>query len=207
MKGLLLKDVYMMAKYCRAYVLITVVFLFVSVMGDNFFFFLFYPCLLAGMIPVTLLGYDERSRWTQYCGTLPYTKAQVVSGKYLIGLLAQLAVIALSALAQALRMHIHGTFGIRSYLVLIALLLASSCFASSVSLPFMFRFGVEKGRIAYYVMIGAVCAGSVIASGLPGRVGTMEAPAGTLPVLFLAALAVYALSWVLSVVFYQKREV
>ena len=64
MKGLLLKDFYMAAKYCRA-------------------------CLLCGMIPVNLLAYDERSRWLEYSGTLPYTKAQIVSGKYLVGIIVQ----------------------------------------------------------------------------------------------------------------------
>ena len=31
-------------------------------------------------------------------------------------------------------------------------------------LPFMFKLGVEKGRAAYYGMIGLVCAGSVVSS-------------------------------------------
>ena len=84
MKGLLLKDLYMVVKYCKAYLLIAVVFLAVSLMGSDNLFFIFYPCLLCGMIPVNLLAYDERSRWPQYCGTLPYTKGQIVSGKYLM---------------------------------------------------------------------------------------------------------------------------
>ena len=93
MKGLLLKDWYMVKTYCRAYLLIAVVFIALSFFSDNNMFFVFYPCLLCGMIPVNLLAYDERSRWTQYSGTLPYTKTQIVSGKYLIGLFAQLAIL------------------------------------------------------------------------------------------------------------------
>ena len=89
MKGLLLKDWYMMKKYCRSYVLIAVVFIALSLVSSGNMFFVFYPCLLCGIIPVNLLGYDERSRWMQYSGTLPYTKRQIVSAKYLIGLLAQ----------------------------------------------------------------------------------------------------------------------
>ena len=61
MKGLLLKDWYMMKKYCRAYLLIAVVFIAVSLGNEDNMFFVFYPCLLCGMIPVNLLGYDERN--------------------------------------------------------------------------------------------------------------------------------------------------
>ena len=40
MKGLLLKDWYMMKKYCRAYLLITVIFFAVSCVSDNNLFFI-----------------------------------------------------------------------------------------------------------------------------------------------------------------------
>ena len=63
MRGLLLKDIYMAAKYCRAYLLLAVVFIPVSFASSENLFMIFYPCLLCGMIPVNLLGYDERSRW------------------------------------------------------------------------------------------------------------------------------------------------
>ncbi len=208
MKGLLLKDLYMIRKYCRSYLLIIAVFILVSVASDQNFFFIFYPCLMSGMIPVTLLGYDERSKWSLYCGTLPFTKAQIVSGKYLVGLFVQLAVIILSTLAQAVRMYLQGTFDVMGYLALMELVLILSCFSASISLPFIFKYGVEKGRIAYYIMIGVVCGGSVAATGVFETMQTVEFSAGTvMPVLCVAAVAVYALSWYLSIVFYEKREV
>ncbi len=208
MKGLLLKDLYMIRKYCRSYLLIIAVFILVSVASDQNFFFIFYPCLMSGMIPVTLLGYDERSKWSLYCGALPYTKTQIVSGKYLVGLFAQLAVIILSTLAQAVRMYLQGTFDVREYLALMEMVLILSCFSASISLPFIFKYGVEKGRIAYYIMIGVVCGGSVAAAGVFETMQTVEISAGAvMPVLCVAAVAVYALSWYLSIVFYEKREV
>ena len=93
MKGLILKDLYMAVKYCRAYALIAIVFLGFSVVNGDNMFFLFYPCLLCGMIPVNLLAYDERSKWLLYSAALPYSKTQLVTAKYLIGLMAQLVVL------------------------------------------------------------------------------------------------------------------
>ncbi len=208
MKGLLLKDFYMTMKHCKAYLLIVAAFIFGSVGSDDNLFFIFYPCLMSGMIPVTLLGYDETSKWSQYCGTLPYTKTQIVSGKYCIGLFAQFAVIALSALAQAVKMNIKGTFDGKSYLMLMALLLILSGLSFSITLPVIFKFGVEKGRMAYYIMIGVVCGGTVAAASLFRHMETIEFPAGVLlPLLCIAAVTIFALSWYLSIVFYKKREV
>ena len=56
MKGLLLKDWYMMKKYCRPYLVLAVVFIAVSLFSDYNMVFVFYPCLLCGIIPVSLLG-------------------------------------------------------------------------------------------------------------------------------------------------------
>ena len=207
MKGLLRKDLYMMGKYCRSYLLLVIVFLCVSVFGNDNLFFAFYPSLFSGMIPVSLLAYDERSRWTQYSGTLPYSKAQLVSGKYIIGLMAQTAVLIATGIAQALRMNRNGIFRWDDFAVLMLVIFGMAAVISSISLPFMFKLGVEKGRVAYYVMIGIACAGSVAASNLfrADWQGSMNVQ-GVLPVIVVAGIGVYALSWYLSVVFYQKRE-
>ena len=208
MKGLLLKDLYMMKKYCRSYLLITIVFIAVSFASSENLFFVFYPCLLCGMIPVNLLGYDERSRWLQYSETMPYTKAQIVSGKYLIGLGTQVAVLLFTGIAQSIRMSINGTFVLGEYLVLMMLLLIMSLLASSITLPFMFKLGVEKGRMGYYIMIGIVCAGSIIASNLLSDAFRIQIELnGILPIICLVGIVIYALSWYISIVFYKKREI
>ena len=207
MKGLLLKDWYMMKKYCKNYILIAAIFIAISLVNEDKLFFVFYPCLLCGMIPVNLLGYDERSRWLQYSGTLPYTKKQLVSVKYLIGLMTQLTVLIATGIAQGIKMAIKGTFVMNDYIVLLLLLLTVATMTSSISLPFIFKLGVEKGRTAYYVMIGFVCGASVLASSLlRGQMQMEIQPNLLLMALALVGICVYGLSWYLAVVFYKKRE-
>ena len=207
MRGLLLKDFYMMKKYCRTYLLIAIVFSVISLVGKDNMFFVFYPCLLCGMIPVSLLGYDERSRWLQYSESLPYTKEQIVSCKYLIGLLVQVVMLIVTAILQAVKMNINGTFDWKDFIVLMLLVMIMAAITSSISLPFMFKLGVEKGRAAYYVMVGAVCVGSIIFSGLflSGGETEIELSVG-LFLLCLVGIGLYALSWYLSVLFYKRRE-
>ena len=74
-------------------------------------------------------------------------------------------------------------------------------------MPFVFKLGVEKGRLAYYVMVGVVCGGSVVASNVfRGQMQSEMQVNAPLTVVALVCIGIYALSWYLSVVFYQKRE-
>lgn len=105
-------------------------------------------------------------------------------------------------------MGIEGTFALKEFSVLMMLLLIMASVASSLTLPFIFKYGVEKGRGAYYVMIGVVCAGSIIASNLlSDGFPTDTEWNGLLPIMCLAGIGIYALSWYLSIVFYKKREI
>jgi hypothetical protein len=70
----------MTVKYCRIFFCHTVLSAFsfgrrVSVS--------FPPFRFDGrMLPVTLLSYDEKEKWHIYSGTFPYSRAQIVSSKY-----------------------------------------------------------------------------------------------------------------------------
>lgn len=208
MKGLLLKDFYMAARYCRTYLLIGVVFIAVSFASSENMFFVFYPCLLCGMIPVNLLAYDERSRWLEYSGTLPYTKAQIVSGKYLVGIIVQGAMLLAVGLSQAVRMHLAGTFQLGEFALFMATIFAMAAITSSITLPFMFRWGVERGRIAYYCMIGFVCAAGYLGSVFfTGGTRLAVSQGALMAILTLTGIAVYAASWLAAIALYRKREV
>ena len=87
-----------------------------------------------------------------------------------------------------------------------ALLIVMGVIGPAFLLPFVFKFGAEKGRIAFYVMIGLLCALSAfwVRSGFP-TVFFPENKAVTAAVAG-AAVLLYLLSWRLSVLFCRKRE-
>ena len=145
--------------------------------------------LFCGTIPVTLLGYDERSGWVQYSGTMPYTKIQIVSEKYLISLFAQLTMLVATGIAQAVKMTLTGGFILGDFAVL---MLTVSTLASSIPLPFIFKMGVEKGRVAYYVMMGFVCGASALISGfLKGQPAAEIKPNWVLEILAVIGIGTY----------------
>ena len=129
-------------------------------------------------------------------------------GKYLIGLLTQLTVLIATGFAQTVKMIIARNFVPGDFDVLILLMLIVSTLTSSISLPFIFKLGVEKGRTAYYVMIGFVCGASVLASSLfRGQLGIVIKPNLVLAILAVVGIGIYIFSWYMSIVFYKKREI
>lgn len=208
MKGLLYKDFCLMKKHCRAYLFVVVFILFAAIMEEDGLFMLLYPCILVGMMPVTLLGYDERSGWDRYSTMLPYTKAQLVSAKYIVGLIMQALVMALTAAAQLCRVLRFGDAGVPLGVVM-AMMITASFVSVGLCMPFMFKFGVEKGRMAYYLMIGMACGACAAASmHSSGGVSAVGVPAAPIWIAAAAlATAIYGVSWYISIQWYKKREI
>ena len=209
MKGLLLKDLYITLKYCRTHLILCVLFVvFAYTQEESSTFFLFYPCMLMGMLPVTLLAHDERSGWETYSATLPYRRSHIVSGKYLFALIAQLICAILVSAAQAVRQMQAQTLSWQGLLGMMAAMLLVSLLSTAVILPCVFKMGVEKGRIAYYIVIVAVFGlGGALMAQIPPQDLMATLSEWWLPwALAGLAAAVFGASWLLSIVFYQKRE-
>lgn len=91
---------------------------------------------------------------------------------------------------------------------LLCTILALGLLAPSLVLPIEFKFSVEKGRLVYYaVMIAASVLAAVFGNSTESVNQTQILPlpvaAWTLP---LAAGVLLGVSWLLSVHFYETRE-
>ena len=207
MKGLMLKEFYMAWKYCRLHLVITVLFLGMAMLpsAENLFL-LVYPCALASFIPVTLQSYDTQSRWNVYFETLPTSRAQYVSAKYLIGLILGEFLLALTGLSQLLAMKLNGEGSLDQLWSLLCALQFLAIAPPALCLPLIFKWGVEKGRILFLVMIGIVFGGSAALALGVGDGGSFSLPGNLSGWLLLGAIVLYALSWLLSIRLYRTRE-
>ena len=206
MKGLLLKDFYLSWRYCRAFLVIVAVFLAVSFTGDDNIFFLIYPIMIASVIPMTLVSYDEHDKWTAYSGTLPYTRAQLVSTKYLVGMCFGSVAFLISMAATTVRMILGGGFVLEQFALVGTALLVLGCLGPALILPYVFKYGAEKGRMAFYITIGLFTAAATVLAGMGFQVQVMGGGLWPLAVVAGVSILLYALSWWLSIRFYQKRE-
>ena len=148
MSALLLKDYYVIFRQMKIFLLLILV--FSCIPGT---FYSTFAVVYASMLPYTALAYDERSRWDQMAAMMPYSARDVVLSKYLFGWIA----VAVSAAA---------TFVLQTILSVIWLsdvegpsipvILLSVCVAVcilDITLPLMFRFGVEKGRLVMFLIM------------------------------------------------------
>ena len=199
MKGLLLKDYYMTVKYCRMLILMVLIFAAASAVSNSIFL-ISYPFIIAGVLPVSLYAYDEKSGWCSYADAMPYSRAQQVSAKYISALVFICLVMLICTVGKALT---SDSF-IEDFSLLAALcgmgLLSAGCL-----LPFVLKFGSEKGRWAYYAVIIIACVIAFSAFDTDSAVGSMLGLTAAASIL-TGCVLLFGLSWLLSVKIYEKRE-
>ena len=97
MKGILFKDFLSAKRILTIYLLMIICFSFGGAKG------VFFALCYSIMVPVNLLGFDERSRFDRYASVLPLTGLQCVADKYIVMYLSMAVMMVLSSLIVFLR--------------------------------------------------------------------------------------------------------
>ena len=195
MNALLLKDFYVLWKQMKAFLLLILV--FSALPGSyNAIFAVAY----AAPLPYSCVAYDERSKWDQLAAMMPYSTRDLVLSRYALGWIAGAGACLLSLILQggfAVILHRDMQIDtlIASFFVCIATL--------AITLPLIFRFGVERGRLIMFLIIFLVC-GSAGALGAVADTASGPPPAAVW-LLLPVSLVLTALSISLSVRWYAKR--
>ena len=210
MKGLFLKDFYLVNKYCRSYLIIIVVYSVICAFSAGNAFLIFYPVLFSSILPTTLLSYDEKSKWDKQADCMPVSRRQQVSVKYCIAVSVLLLYVFLSGTGQTVQMFSSHSFSAAKLFQTEATLFGTGLLSAGLILPPIFKLGVEKGRIAYYILLVVFCALFMWVSISDNNAILLAAFSfhGTTgaALLLAGALLLFALSWYLSAHFYQRRE-
>lgn len=208
MKGLLYKTLIDAWRTGRFYIILMVLLcVFVVMIGTdsmNNLIWLVYPLLLLSSLPFAALSVDEKCGWDSYYDALPATRAQRVSATYLVTLLLTGGgALLLGALLLLLRA------GENAVDFLLFLLPPAALLFPAVTLPFCFAQGGVKGATnSRYFLILFVVGITVLQVtvdtehfALPSAI---DFSPWLSPVVFAA---IFALSWVISIKLYEKREI
>lgn len=201
MSALLLKDFCVMWKQTK--VLLILILVFSCLPGS------FYPTfavVYAAILPYSAMAYDERSKWDQLAAMLPYADRQIVLSKYLFGYLAIIITAGISLVVQSVLTVVWDQAAENlSPFSTIPLSMAVGVCVLALTLPLMFRFGVEKGRLVMFLLIFLICGGTGAVAGI-----TNDIPGGgyyltlALPGAALAAVVLTAVSIPLSLRIYRR---
>ena len=215
MKGLLLKDWYQVKGSMKTMYLTVALVLAIWALStsSSYVFPVSYAAIFLGILPVNLLTYDQNSGWIEYGWTLPVSKKVLVAEKYLVGLLCVVAAIVVDGLFVAVLSLRRGTGIDSAALFIIANSISTILLMNSISLPLMYRFGAEKARMIYilsFAGFGALLGGGGAVMDELQQNGTgsvpLPVPLWLAAVLLLAVLALYAVSWRVSVAWYGKYK-
>ena len=199
MKALIIKDTYVIWRQMKYFLILILIFSALPSGFNNAF-----AVIYTSMLPYTALAYDERSKWDQLAAMMPYSTRDAVLSKYVFGWLCIGGAAVLSGLLQmALSLVVDRVFlpG-----VMVLSVLGAVCILA-ISLPLMFRMGVEKGRLAMFLVIFLVCGAAGAIAHIAESVGSGTVFAFQGPVLgvtLLAALVLTAVSVPLSMRFYTN---
>ena len=190
------------------YLIIDAVFIVMSFALDGFFddsfMFMMLPVLMSGMLTISLLNYDERFKWTKYSGALPYSPAQIVSAKYLFGLMFQVITTVIVFIASCVWVNFMDGMSFPEAMITLFGMFVFSLMIPSISMPLCYKFGTEKARIIFYVLLVAI---TMLLVNTADRFAYLINDDIFFAILIAAVVGIYALSWVISIGIYREREI
>ena len=156
MKSLILKDLFNIGHNAKSMLFIFVVFAVALIPFSGVEGYIFVCAILCSMVIVTTFSFDDNSKWTRYAMIMPVSKKELVGGKFIVlvlfcavGSLFGLIVGSIGGLiTNKITLNIAG-IGELLFLALVAWVFA--VIFGSMSIPLVFKFGAEKGRVLLVV--------------------------------------------------------
>lgn len=216
MKGLLEKDLRLMISRKQSILIFIVASIFVAFTMEGSFV-VSYLTMLFTVIAISTLSYDEYDNGFAFLMTLPFSRKTYVREKYIFTLFAEITAWVISVIFYYVVNMIKGVrIDLLSEAPVLLMYLPLLFLMACMMLPIQFRFGAEKSRTAYFIVIGGLAVllfivFKLIGSG-EGSIDIIETALSFLlsPVGIITVTAVFlilvAVSYLLSVRIMEKKE-
>ena len=150
LKGILIKDISIIKN--QLFIVVGIIIFYIAATAlskDTAYVASFagsYNVVLMTMLPVTLLGYDEKNKWGRYSAAMPvYRKANVVS-KFIV----MLGMSAINAVVLGIVFYITGRGDMVTFIIAT---LGASLFTGSLVTVLAYKFGSNNAR---FIFIGVL---------------------------------------------------
>lgn len=218
MRALLLKDILTLKRTLRIYAAFLVVYCGIGIFSDNPSFFMVFITVLSIMLPINAMTIDKGCHWNAYAACLPIPRSMSVLSKYVLaglGILAAIIPCLVFRLVDRYTSLITDTISWSEIALMTALALTILAF----QMPFLFRFGPERGRFASMAALLLLCIGLpmiVMQGGMDALTQTLHSDfllellgwvGSRMWVLIVIALALNVLSAVISIVIVNRHDV
>lgn len=216
MKGLLIKDMKLLATQKRflGTLIFLMLFIYITAGAGNMMVG-GYMMVMCTMLSLTTVSYDEADNGYAFLMTLPVMRKTYVREKYLLGVLANGAgVILCGAYMAVSALFQREPIDFVTALAVTAVMLLMSLFFLAVKLPLQLKFGNEKGRIVNMAVLVVFFAFIGLLAGIAQNLQLKMALAGFIhnfgSLLAITGVIIYpvllCLSYFLSVRIMEKKE-
>ena len=203
MKGLIINDIFSMKKLMKTMLVVFVAFgIAWAVMGQAE-----TGAAIIGVLGVTyllnLFSYDEFYHWKNYVAVLPLSRKQVVLARYLsFGL-----TVVVFQLVSVVYLLITGSLDANGISTMFGVLLMQ-IYVGIVLIPVSYKYGTQKGRFIYILLLGLPFLLVIAAS---GWISSLEQSSafdlmGLLGIVVLIMLLLLFVSFRWSVAILSKKE-
>ena len=168
MRGLLEKDIRLLLKRKKYFLLVAVIAVALSFQMTGSFI-VSYLTMVGMILSLSTISYDEVDNGLPFLMTLPITRREYAMEKYLFGFCGLTLSWILGVVLQILMMVVRGT-GVEVGSLLLESLLYLGLFLSilAILIPIELHFGVEKSRIAMVVIFGVCFAVATLGTEIAG---------------------------------------
>ena len=168
MSGLLEKDLRLTLSRKQTLLIFLVAAVVMSMSMDGSFI-IGYVTMLASILSIGTLSYDELDNGMSYLMTLPFARRTYVREKYLFTLLMTACAWCIGTLLYGVGSAVRsGTPFTLSELPMLLSLLPVLYLAAALMIPLQLKYGPEKSRLVLFILFGAAAVLIAMGSGLSG---------------------------------------
>lgn len=156
MKSLIMKDLYNIGHNAKSMFFILLVFAVIYIPLSGAQIYIFISAVLCCMMTITTFSFDNISNWTRYAMIMPVSKKDLVAGKFATLFIFTAGGTVFGLAAGLIGSAVTGKFslgltGIGEILFTALIAFAIAIIFGSMSIPLVFKFGAERGRIILLV--------------------------------------------------------
>ena len=212
MKGLMTKDFltvkkkYGLTRLIMDFAIITALMIILEGTGAIYISFLLVPLEVASML-ITLANSDEQWKWGKYAVALPISKRQIVSSRYAFAGITAIIGFCVSLVVNTISYFCFPTYRLGFYLFIAVASFCVVLLFLAFILPSNYWMGVNAGFAVMFIMIILL-----VVLGIWSKM-TNNAIIGfivdnfdlSMVIGFVSTIAIFALSYILSITLFQKK--
>ena len=135
-------------------IVMLVVFFIMALQGQFNIFFI--PSFIIVMLFMSTFSYDEYNNWNAYAITLPGGRKNIVKSKFVAGLFLTLLSIVITVVLNCLVSVINSNLKFDDFISTLLGSVSAIVLIQAIMYPFIFKYGMEKGRIILFVLSFAI---------------------------------------------------